>query len=176
VSGADPNCSHWVRGTDYVWTMRFYLRSECPWCIEAASAAKTAEAFLREREAIMEARLAKKLLPRDRRHDSLREGCRDYGLTMDEMVTLVGDGTCNTCGREHLATRRHCVDHDHNCCPAKISCGECVRGYLCTSCNRDARYVEGGYRSDESHIVAPVAYLADPPFPKLRARLQQEAA
>lgn len=27
------------------------------------------------------------------------------------------------------------VDHDHSCCPGKGSCGKCIRGFLCDSCN-----------------------------------------
>ena len=27
------------------------------------------------------------------------------------------------------------VDHDHDCCPGKKSCGNCVRGILCRTCN-----------------------------------------
>lgn len=48
------------------------------------------------------------------------------------------------------------VDHDHKCCPGKKSCGECVRGLLCTSCN-----IGLGYMKDDLKILeAAQTYIA----------------
>lgn len=66
----------------------------------------------------------------------------NYKLTMEDfeaMMTAQG-GRCAICKRtpEESANRRHkrlVVDHDHACCPGMKSCGKCVRGLLCYSCN-----------------------------------------
>jgi len=53
-----------------------------------------------------------------------------YGATLAEQ-----EGVCAICGGqdEH---KRLAVDHDHKCCPSRLSCGECVRGLLCQRCNQ----------------------------------------
>src|SRR4051812_22405359 len=40
-------------------------------------------------------------------------------------------GLCWCCNRK-VAFQ---IDHDHECCPGPYSCGKCVRGILCMSCN-----------------------------------------
>jgi len=38
---------------------------------------------------------------------------------------------CEVCGSlENLN-----IDHDHECCPTKVTCGKCIRGVLCNNCN-----------------------------------------
>ena len=60
---------------------------------------------------------------------------RTYNLSYEKYCELVKlqDGKCAICNC--LPSRNLDVDHDHSCCPTKKSCGKCIRGLLCSSCN-----------------------------------------
>jgi hypothetical protein len=52
------------------------------------------------------------------------------------------------------------VDHDHACCPGKITCGKCIRGLLCKPCNT----MLGNAEDDPATLLAAYSYLKpDPP-------------
>jgi len=61
---------------------------------------------------------------------------KKYQLTKQMYLDMLQQqaGTCAICNnppkKNWLA-----VDHDHACCPGIKSCGKCVRGLLCESCN-----------------------------------------
>jgi hypothetical protein len=61
---------------------------------------------------------------------------KKYKLTQAAYLDLLEqqNGVCAICklppNRNYLA-----VDHDHSCCPGIKTCGECIRGLLCGSCN-----------------------------------------
>lgn len=59
-----------------------------------------------------------------------------YGITAEDYAAQVArqDGRCVICRRKPSSKRLH-IDHDHACCPKGGSCGKCVRGLLCVSCN-----------------------------------------
>lgn len=62
------------------------------------------------------------------------------------------DDTLNKNGR-----RVWHVDHDHACCPGRTSCGDCVRGLLCASCNQKLGWFEGQYEQVTSYLNNPPA-------------------
>jgi hypothetical protein len=70
---------------------------------------------------------------------------RKYGLTPQKLQQYLSVENCPLCDcvlTEGRAAKGRTIDHDHNCCsydrhrgPKKI-CGNCVRGVICTSCNK----------------------------------------
>lgn len=52
----------------------------------------------------------------------------------DELLEAQG-GVCASCFRPPSEKRRLAWDHDHFCCPGENTCGDCIRGLLCTNCN-----------------------------------------
>jgi len=90
-----------------------------------------------------------------------------YSLRREEFLALLTDqeDACAICRKpfQHitgagfsqpgLRSDIH-IDHDHACCPGRTSCGRCVRGLLCRSCNTGLAAIE-----DDSFQRAALAYL-----------------
>lgn len=96
------------------------------------------------------------LKARDRRVGAARR-LKSYNLTSDEYEALVEkqQGRCAACGQECNSFH---IDHDHKCCAAsKQSCGKCIRGLLCSDCNR----MLGFAHDDPAKLRAAAKYLED---------------
>lgn len=86
----------------------------------------------------------------------------NYNLTIEQYDQLLDEqeGVCAVCGGPETRvdyrtglTKRLSVDHDHACCDSPKSCGECVRGLLCSRCN-----VVLGLTNDDLELLAKLAH------------------
>lgn len=83
---------------------------------------------------------------------------RKFGITLDHYEHLLAqqEGGCAVCGKSEKDNgRRLAVDHDHACCPGQFTCGRCLRGLLCSSCNLHL----GAIGDSIKHIESMAAYL-----------------
>jgi hypothetical protein len=78
-----------------------------------------------------------------------------HGLTLDQYNDLLESqgGRCAICGE--VPTRSFAIDHDHSCCPGAHSCGQCVRGLLCSNCN----VTLGLMKDDPARLRSAATYL-----------------
>ena len=60
-----------------------------------------------------------------------------YGITDDGLNALRAqqNDRCAMCNNVFIDRRSIRVDHDHQCCQGRKSCGKCIRGLLCHTCN-----------------------------------------
>jgi hypothetical protein len=83
---------------------------------------------------------------------------RTHGITVeqyDAMLEAQG-GICAICETDEPGGKGSFhVDHDHSCCPGKGSCGGCIRGLLCATCNIGL----GGLKDDPGVVAAALDYL-----------------
>lgn len=85
-----------------------------------------------------------------------RYSIRSHGLEperYDEMLAEQGEA-CALC-HQPQGDARLFIDHDHACCPGTFSCGRCVRGLLCRSCNTGL----GTFRDDPGALMRAAAYI-----------------
>ncbi len=94
-----------------------------------------------------------------------------YGLSEYDVEELLIEqqGLCGICGPEtgnRGLSRSLSTDHDHKCCAGSTSCGQCVRGFLCSGCNT---YL--GRIGDSTKVaVRMFRYLKEPPYQKILKR------
>lgn len=76
----------------------------------------------------------------------------NINLTQYESLLKEQDFSCGLCLKPFEGTPQ--IDHAHTCCKGKDSCGNCVRGFVCGSCNRALAGVEKSPRLAAQPIFA----------------------
>lgn len=82
----------------------------------------------------------------------------NYRLSREQYETILAkqNGLCAICGEQNTDGTRLAVDHDHRCCPRqKNSCGNCIRGLLCSRCN----HCLGNARDRIEILESAISYL-----------------
>ena len=111
----------------------------------------------------------------------------NFHLSLGQVDALLADhgDLCGICrcpetitSRRTGQVRRLSIDHDHGCCSdPRRSCGQCVRGALCNSCNRKlGKYEAGTPLTDTEWTAAADAYLARYESGAIRELLAKAAA
>jgi hypothetical protein len=78
-----------------------------------------------------------------------------HNISRQQYLDLLNkyNGLCWICKEKN----GQAIDHDHSCCPKPTSCGKCVRGILCFSCN-----VMLGSAKDNAQVLKnAIEYLND---------------
>ena len=85
-----------------------------------------------------------------------RNRFRKHGTTKEDFQALVeAQGNCCAICEKPGTWESLVVDHDHACCNSQFSCGKCIRGALCRTCNT----VLGLLKEDENRIMSVLSYI-----------------
>lgn len=106
--------------------------------------------------------------PSKRTPDGLHPSCRRchrnhgmmrrFNITCEQYDKLLADqgGVCAICSKTPRANKKSlAVDHDHACCPGQMTCGKCIRGLVCSTCN----LILGMVEDKPDTIVSMARYL-----------------
>jgi hypothetical protein len=100
--------------------------------------------------------------PGSRKRSNRKYRIASYGLTQEQFDRLVDaqQNSCGMCRKPFEEGQLIHVDHDHTCCRRKNrSCGECIRGLLCHTCNIALGHIERRYAMARAYLDSPPVLL-----------------
>ena len=100
---------------------------------------------------------------------------RNYNISLEQYNNLLKEQSnkCKICKRTpEITGKTFAVDHDHKCCSERSrSCGLCIRGLLCVTCNQAL----GMFLDSEEILDNAIDYLKNSRL-NARSMLGQEGA
>ena len=102
--------------------------------------------------------------PESRKKSNRKYRISSYGLSQEQFDRLLAAQlqTCGMCHEPFEQGQLIHVDHDHACCRGKNrSCGKCIRGLLCHTCNIALGHIERRFAMARAYLdSSPVRLLA----------------
>ena len=80
-----------------------------------------------------------------------------YNITYEQYEQMLEEQNhvCAICKSVNKNGTALSIDHNHNCCPGKKSCGKCIRQLLCNSCNA----IIGHAKDKAERLEAAIEYI-----------------
>ena len=100
--------------------------------------------------------------PESRKKSNRKYRISCYGLTQKQFDGLLAaqQHACGMCHEPFEEGQLVHVDHDHACCRKKNrSCGKCIRGLLCHTCNIALGHIERRYEMARAYLDSPPVRL-----------------
>jgi hypothetical protein len=97
-------------------------------------------------------------LAKNKDKNIMKQRERVYKISHKEYLEIYNkqNGCCAICGKPSSSLKRGLsVDHDHKCCIGYKSCGKCIRGLLCITCNNGL----GMFRDEVRLLKKAMEYL-----------------
>lgn len=101
-------------------------------------------------------------------HATMVQRIYSLGAGIYDRLFRYQKGKCAWCHRVTGRKKKLAVDHNHKCCSGPTSCGKCVRGLLCSKCNRHL----GWLHDDPAAMLRGYQYLINPPAQQLLRELR----
>jgi hypothetical protein len=139
-------CGKWMpRSKAYCGRAPGHAEGEC----------RSPEAMASARQRYTDRSATRVVTPEAKRRWNQKHKLTRYGLTQADFDRLLeAQGwACGMCREQFEGGDAICVDHNHACCPdEKKSCGKCVRGLLCVSCNTALGIIERKYEMARAYL------------------------
>jgi hypothetical protein len=92
-----------------------------------------------------------------KKHGNNRSHHAPKGFYKDKLEAQ--NGGCALCFSVSTG-RRLSIDHDHSCCGFRFSCGRCLRGLLCQTCNLRLGFLESVLLKEATLVPNPDSWTA----------------
>jgi hypothetical protein len=90
-------------------------------------------------------------------YDKVRHRLKRFNISWTEFQNMIDSQLkkCKICDNDLAG--KFVIDHDHSCCEGRYSCGKCIRGILCNSCNLGL----GNFKDNKKILESAIKYLVD---------------